>query len=76
MPSSGLSDLISSFFTNLVNEYSSPGSPLTISAEPPVEGAGSKDVGLTVIHFFGSFVLTVANAVSYTHLTLPTKVYV
>ena len=40
----------------------SAASAFTISAEPPVEGAGSKEVGLIVTHFFGSLLLTVAKA--------------
>ena len=52
MPNSGLSDLISSLLINFELSNLSPGSDLTISADPPVEGAGSKDVGLIVTHFF------------------------
>ena len=47
---------------NLVDENDSPISPLTISAEPPDVAAGSKEVGLIVIHFFLSVLFTVANA--------------
>ena len=52
VPSSGLSDLTSSLLINFNKGKDSPDSPLTISAEPPVGLADSKDVGLTVIHFF------------------------
>ena len=62
VPSSGLSDLISSFLTNFVFWDGSVFSPLTISADPPEVGAGSNDVGLMVTHFFLSVLLTVANA--------------
>ena len=62
VPSSGLSDLISSLFTNFEFEILQLASAFTISADPPVEGAGSKDVGLIVTHFFGSLLLTVAKA--------------
>ena len=37
-------------------------SAFTISAVPPVVGAGSNDVGRIVIHFFESVLFTVANA--------------
>ena len=47
---------------NLEFLKASPGSDFTISAEPPLAGAGSKDVGLIVTHFFLSVLLTVANA--------------
>ena len=43
-------------------EFTSPASALTISAEPPDVGAGSKEVGLIVMHFFLSLLFTVANA--------------
>ena len=43
VPNSGLSDLISSLFTNLEFLKASPASDFTISAEPPVAEAGSKD---------------------------------
>ena len=62
MPNSGLSDFISSLLTNFELSNLSPGSDLTISADPPVEGAGSKDVGLIVTHFLGSLLFTVAKA--------------
>ena len=62
VPNSGLSDFISSFFRNFVKLTSSSLFPFIISAFPPVTGAGSNDVGLIVMHFFLSFVLTVANA--------------
>ena len=52
MPSSGLSDLTSSLLINLVKVNSSEPSDFTISADPPDVAAGSKDVGLIVIHFF------------------------
>ena len=54
VPSSGLSDLISSLLTNFVNENSSPASAVSIGAEPPELSHGSKEVGLIVIHFFAS----------------------
>ncbi len=62
VPSSGLSDLISSFLTNFVKVNSSAPSPLIISAVPPSEGAASNEVGLIVTHFFLSLLLTVAKA--------------
>jgi len=62
VPNSGLSDLISSLLTNLEFLKASPASDFTISAEPPVAGAGSKDVGLIVTHFFLSLLFTVAKA--------------
>ena len=63
VPNSGLSDLTSSLFINLVNVEASPFSAFTISADPPLVGAGSKDVGLIVIHFFTSVLFTDANAI-------------
>jgi len=62
VPSSGLSDLTSSLLTNFVNENSSPASAVSIGAEPPELSHGSKEVGLIVIHFFASELLTVAKA--------------
>ena len=62
VPSSGLSDLISSLFTNFVLLNSSLGSAFSIGADPPELSHGSKEVGLIVIHFFGSLLFTVANA--------------
>ena len=62
MPSSGLSDLISSLLTNFVLLNSSPGSTFSIDADPPELSQESKEVGLIVIHFFVSLLLTVANA--------------
>ena len=62
VPSSGLSDLTSSLLINLVRVVASDFSAFTISAEPPLVGAGSNDVGLIVIHFFASVLFTVANA--------------
>ena len=62
VPSSGLSDLTSSFFRNLVDELASAGSDFVISADPPLLSAGSNDVGLIVTHFFLSLLLTVAKA--------------
>ena len=52
VPSSGLSDLISSLLINLVSENSSPASAFSIGAEPPELSQGSNEVGLIVIHFF------------------------
>ena len=60
--SSGLSDLISSLFINLVCENSSLGSPFSIGAYPPELSQVSNEVGLMVIHFLLSFVFTVAKA--------------
>ena len=40
----------------------STASTFSIVAEPPEVGAGSNDVGLTVIHFFLSLLLIVAKA--------------
>ncbi len=37
-------------------------STFSIGADPPEIGAGSNDVGLIVIHFILSVLLTVANA--------------
>ena len=62
MPSSGLSDLTSSLLINFASEDPSDASALIISAEPPVAGAGSNEVGLIVTHFLLSVLLTVANA--------------
>tara|TARA_B100000131_G_scaffold77058_1_gene73613 strand:- start:583 stop:858 length:276 start_codon:yes stop_codon:yes gene_type:complete len=62
VPSSGLSDLTSSLLINFILVFVSPPSALTISAEPPEVTAGSKDVGLIVIHFLESVLFTVANA--------------
>ena len=62
MPNSGLSDLISSLLINLVFSLRSAASIFSISADPPVVSAASNDVGLIVIHFFSSLLLTVANA--------------
>jgi len=62
VPSSGLSDLTSSLLINFVREFSSSASHLTISAEPPEVEAGSKDVGLMVIHFLESKLFIVAKA--------------
>ena len=62
VPSSGLSDLISSLLINFILVLASPPSALTISAEPPEVMAGSKDVGLIVTHFLESVLFTVANA--------------
>ena len=62
VPSSGLSDLISSLLINFIFEFASSASTLTISADPPDVGAGSKEVGLIVMHFFLSLLFTVANA--------------
>ena len=47
---------------NFVLVNSSPASAFSIGAEPPELSQGSKDVGLIVMHFLASFVLTVANA--------------
>ena len=52
VPSSGLSDFVSSLFTNLEKLGTSAASTLSICAEPPVLGAGSNEVGLIVIHLF------------------------
>ena len=62
VPSSGLSDLISSLLINYVFLKSSPASPFSIVAVPPELSQGSKDVGLIVTHFLASFVFTVAKA--------------
>jgi hypothetical protein len=62
VPSSGLSDLTSSFFRNLVFENSSPASIFSIGAEPPELSQGSNEVGLIVTHFLLSLLLTVAKA--------------
>ena len=40
----------------------STASIFSIGADPPEVGAGSNDVGLIVIHFFLSLLLTVAKA--------------
>ena len=61
-PSSGLSDFVSSLLTNFDKFGMSMLSTFSISADPPVVVAGSKDVGLIVIHFFESLLFTVANA--------------
>ena len=52
VPSSGLSDLVSSLLINLEIFRPSTGSIFSIAAVPPEVGAGSNDVGLIVIHFF------------------------
>ena len=62
VPSSGLSDLLSSLLINFEIFGTSTASIFSIGADPPEVGAGSNDVGLIVIHFFLSLLLTVANA--------------
>jgi len=62
VPSSGLSDLVSSLLINLEIFGTSVASIFSIEADPPEVGAGSNDVGLIVIHFFLSLLLTVAKA--------------
>ena len=62
VPSSGLSDLFSSLLTNLEIFGTSTASIFSICADPPEVGTGSNEVGLIVIHFFLSLLLTVANA--------------
>ena len=47
---------------NFVSKNSSAASAFIISADPPVVGAGSNEVGLIVTHFLLSVLLTVANA--------------
>ena len=62
VPSSGLSDLVSSLLINLDTFGKFAASTFSIAADPPEDGAGSNDVGLIVIHFFLSLLLTVAKA--------------
>ena len=62
VPSSGLSVLVSSLLINFETLGMSIGSTYSIEDDPPEVGAGSKDVGLIVTHFFLSLLLTVANA--------------
>ena len=57
VPSSGLSDFVSSLFTNLEKFGISTASTFSICAEPPVLGAGSNEVGLIVTHLFLSLLL-------------------
>ena len=60
VPSSGLSDLVSSLLINFETLGISAASTFSIEEDPPEVGAGSKDVGLIVIHFFLSLLFTVA----------------
>ena len=62
VPSSGLSDLISSLFINFVCPNSALGSAFSTGADPPELSQGSKEVGLIVTHFLGSLLFTVAKA--------------
>ena len=62
VPSSGLSDLISSLFINFVCANSSPASAFSIGADPPELSQGSNEVGLIVTHFLLSLLFTVAKA--------------
>ena len=62
VPSSGLSDFVSSLLTNFEKLGTSAASTFSTCAEPPVLGAGSKEVGLIVTHLFLSLLFTVAKA--------------
>ena len=57
VPSSGLSDLVSSLLINFETLGMSIGSTFSIEDDPPEVGAGSKEVGLIVIHFFCHYFL-------------------
>ena len=62
VPSSGLSDFVSSLLRNFEKLGTSTASTFSTWAEPPVLGAGSNYVGLIVTHFFLSLLFTVAKA--------------
>ena len=57
VPSSGLSDLVSSLLINLEVLGISTASTFSIGAEPPDFSAASKEVGLIVTHFFCRYFL-------------------
>ena len=57
VPSSGLSDFVSSLLINLEVFGISTAATFSICAEPPVASARSKEVGLIVIHFFYHYFL-------------------
>ena len=62
VPSSGLSDLVSSLLINFEVLGISTASIFSTGAEPPDFSAASKEVGLIVIHLFLSLLFTVAKA--------------
>ena len=52
VPNSGLSDFVSSLFINFEILGAATDSAFSTWADPPELGAGSKEVGLMVMHFF------------------------
>ena len=62
VPNSGLSDFVSSLFINFEILGAATDSTFSTWADPPDLSAVSKEVGLMVMHFFLSLLLTVAKA--------------
>ena len=62
VPSSGLSDFVSSLLINLEELGASTASIFSMTAEPPDFSTASKEVGLIVTHLFLSLLFTVAKA--------------